>query len=85
MIGGATTSKLHTALKIAPEYEGTVVWMKDASQNAIVASRLLNSEEAPIIASEVKREYEQLRNNTHKQKISHVSLDKARENGLKLF
>ena len=85
MIGGATTSKLHTALKIAPEYEGTVVWMKDASQNAIVASRLLNSEDASIIATELKGEYEQLRNNTHKQEILHVSLDEARENSLKLF
>jgi cobalamin-dependent methionine synthase I len=72
-------------LKIAPEYEGTVVWMKYSSQNAIVASRLLNSEDASIIATELKGEYEQLRNNTHKQEILHVSLDEARENGLKLF
>ena len=42
MIGGATTSKLHTALKIAPVYGGPVIHMKDASQNALVAARLLN-------------------------------------------
>ena len=42
MIGGATTSALHTALKIAPMYRGPVVWIKDASQNSIVASQLLN-------------------------------------------
>ena len=44
MIGGATTSKLHTALKIAPVYGGPVIHMKDASQNALVAARLLNPE-----------------------------------------
>ena len=42
MIGGATTSELHVALKIAPVYEGPVVWLKDASQNALVAARLLS-------------------------------------------
>ena len=42
MIGGATTSKLHTALKIAPVYHGPVIYMKDASLNAPVAARLLN-------------------------------------------
>ena len=42
MIGGATTSALHTALKIAPLYSGPVVWVKDASQNSIIAAQLLN-------------------------------------------
>lgn len=46
MIGGATTSKLHTALKIDPAYGGTVVYLKDASQNAPVAARLLNPDTA---------------------------------------
>ena len=45
MIGGATTSELHVALKIAPVYGGPVVWMKDASQNALVAARLMNEEQ----------------------------------------
>ena len=42
MIGGATTSSLHTALKIAPVYEGPVIHLKDASQNVLVAAKLLN-------------------------------------------
>lgn len=42
MIGGATTSALHTALKIAPRYKGIVVWVKDAAQNTLVANELLN-------------------------------------------
>ena len=45
MIGGATTSKLHTALKIAPVYQGPVVYLQDASQNALVARKLLNEEQ----------------------------------------
>ena len=40
MIGGATTSKLHTALKISPVYNGPVVWVKDAAQNSIVAGEI---------------------------------------------
>lgn len=44
MIGGATTSELHTALRIAPVYSGPVVWMKDASQNVLAASQLLNEQ-----------------------------------------
>jgi 5-methyltetrahydrofolate--homocysteine methyltransferase len=42
MIGGATTSELHTALKIATEYEGPVVWLKDAAQNVMAAQQLLD-------------------------------------------
>ena len=42
MIGGATTSALHTALKIAPLYGGPVIWVKDASQNSILAAQLLS-------------------------------------------
>lgn len=42
MIGGATTSPLHTALKIAPQYDGSVIWVKDASQNAPLAAKFIN-------------------------------------------
>ena len=45
MIGGATTSQLHVALKIAPVYGGPVVWLKDASQNVLVAASLLDNHE----------------------------------------
>ncbi|MBR5804362.1 MAG: methionine synthase [Bacteroidaceae bacterium] len=85
MIGGATTSKLHTALKIAPAYEGTVVWMKDASQNALVGARMLNGEEAKILAKQMADEYEELRKGANNQKSQAVSLDVARKKGLKLF
>ena len=45
LIGGATTSQLHVALKVAPVYGGPVAWMKDASQNSLTAARLLNPKE----------------------------------------
>lgn len=43
MVGGATTSEMHVALKIAPVYSGIVVWVKDAAQNPLVAQRLMNA------------------------------------------
>lgn len=61
MIGGATTSKLHTALKIAPVYGGPVIHMKDASQNALVAARLLNPESSSEFVERLNKEYEELR------------------------
>ena len=76
MIGGATTSELHVALKIAPVYGGPVVWMKDASQNALVAQRLMNDVQATSEALETK--YAQMRNDYHQNKIELVSLKEAR-------
>lgn len=84
LIGGATTSKLHTALKIVPVYDAPVVHLKDASQNAVVASRLLNPEQKSAFAKELKQEYEQLRsNNAPIHNI--VSLEEAQKNKLNLF
>lgn len=54
MIGGATTSKLHTALKIAPVYHAPVVYMKDASLNAPVAARLMNLDLRSAFAEELE-------------------------------
>lgn len=54
MIGGATTSKLHTALKIAPVYHAPVVYMKDASLNAPVAARLMNLDLRSALAEELE-------------------------------
>ena len=85
MIGGATTSKLHTALKIAPVYDAPVIWVKDASQNAIVASRLLNTEESREYALQITKEYEQLRADSAKKEVRLVSLDEAREKRINLF
>ena len=86
MIGGATTSQLHTALKIAPVYNAPVVWMKDASQNALVAARLLNERERPSFVAELNATYDTLRQKADdKATSSPVPLDEAREKGLKLF
>ena len=83
MIGGATTSELHVALKIAPVYGGPVVWMKDASQNAIVAARLMNEELQ--IEQELTEKYQQLREDYQQQQESLVSLEEARKQKQNLF
>ena len=85
MIGGATTSELHVALKIAPVYGGPVVWMKDASQNALVAARLLNAEEEAKMEKELDDTYEQLREEYKQEQEKLLSLDEARKNKLNLF
>ena len=82
MIGGATTSELHVALKIAPVYGGPVVWMKDASQNAIVAARLMADETA--MGRELDEKYEQLRQDYHDEHPQLVTLDEARRQKPKL-
>jgi 5-methyltetrahydrofolate--homocysteine methyltransferase len=83
MIGGATTSELHVALKIAPVYEGPVVWLKDASQNALVAARLMNEEQQ--MEQELETKYQHLRDDYQQQQQSLVSLEEARGKKLKLF
>ena len=85
MIGGATTSKLHTALKIAPVYSGIVAHMKDAAQNATVASRLLNPEAKEKFAAELNKEYESLRLKKADKKVDTVSIEEAQTNKLNLF
>lgn len=85
MIGGATTSRLHTALKIAPVYRGPVVWLRDASQNVLVASRLLNKETRTEYICQLNREYEDLRETTDSRTPQLMSLANARENKLNLF
>lgn len=79
MIGGATTSELHVALKIAPVYGGPVVWMKDASQNALVAARLLNKEEEPQVERELEEKYQHLREEYQQEQQELLSLDEARK------
>ena len=85
MIGGATTSKLHTALKIAPAYQGPVVYLKDASQNAPVAARLLNPATHDTFVKELANEYEALREGNKDKQVKTVSLEEARKNRLNLF
>jgi len=83
MIGGATTSELHVALKIAPVYEGAVVWLKDASQNALVAARLLNEEQQ--VEQELSEKYEHLREEYQQEQDNLLSIEEARRQKLNLF
>lgn len=83
MIGGATTSELHVALKIAPVYSGPVVWMKDASQNPIMAQRLMS--ESTQVAQELHNHYAHMRELYMQKQQQLLSLDEARRNKLKLF
>lgn len=79
LVGGATTSALHTALKLAPVYDGPVVHMKDASQNPIVSATLLNSSERPAYLDSLKEEQKNLRDAYEAKNSSAVSLEEARK------
>lgn len=83
MIGGATTSELHVALRIAPVYGGPVVWMKDASQNPVVAQRLINDEAR--LSEELNENYAHLREQYQQEQQQLLSLDEARRNKQNLF
>ena len=85
MIGGATTSPLHTALKIAPVYDGPVIHLKDASQNALVAARLLNPVQKQEFVEALHQEQEALRQANEAKQVKLVSLEEATEKRLKLF
>ena len=85
MIGGATTSKLHTALKIAPVYHAPVVYMKDASQNALVAAKLLNREQRPAFVEALNEEYQALREKNRQKTVQTVPLAEAQKNKLNLW
>ena len=85
MIGGATTSKLHTALKIAPVYHAPVVYMKDASLNAPVAARLMNLDLRGTFAEELESEYRELREKNKTKQVKTVSLEEAQKNKLNLW
>ena len=85
MIGGATTSQLHVALKIAPLYDAPVVWVKDASVNPSIAAALLNDKEREHFCKELDATYEKLRAGYKEEQQKVMSLSKARENKLNLF
>jgi 5-methyltetrahydrofolate--homocysteine methyltransferase len=79
MVGGATTSKLHTAVKVAPEYDHPVVYVKDASLSAGVASKLANRNSD--FFDNLKEEYGHLREvNAGRKKREYISLEEARKN-----
>ena len=83
MIGGATTSELHVALKIAPVYGGPVVWLKDASQNPLVAQRLMS--DVDDYSKELDKEYAQMRKQYHQEQQQLLSLDEARKKKPQFF
>ncbi|MCW5907163.1 MAG: hypothetical protein KIS94_04835 [Chitinophagales bacterium] len=82
LIGGATTSKIHTAVKIAPAYSGNVVHVLDASKSVTVASSLLSDDQQEKFSTEVKAEYAELRDAHAKRRsdVEYVSLEEARKN-----
>ena len=85
MVGGATTSPLHTALKIAPIYNGPVIHLKDASQNALVASKLLNTDLKEEYIRTLHQEQASLRLANEERQVKLVSFEEASTKGLKLF
>ena len=85
MIGGATTSALHTALKIAPLYSGPVIWVRDASQNSIVAAQLLNPATCDSFVAALRADQQALRDGYADKQPSLASLQEARANRLDLF
>ncbi len=86
MIGGATTSRAHTAVKIAPEYKETVVHVNDASRAVTVASNLLQAETKEGYVKAIREEYDKLREgylNRSRDK-NYLSIEEARKNKLQL-
>ena len=86
MIGGATTSRAHTAVKIAPEYKETVVHVNDASRAVTVASNLLQKETKENYVKAIREEYDNLREgylNRSRDK-NYLSIEQARKNKLQI-
>ena len=86
LIGGATTSKIHTAVKIEPRFGRPVIHVKDASKSVAVVSALLSEEQKDNYVREVKEDYESLRNKyaEAKEEVSYLSLGQARANALQM-
>jgi 5-methyltetrahydrofolate--homocysteine methyltransferase len=86
LIGGATTSRIHTAVKIDPVYDGPVVHVLDASRSVPVASELINPNSRENFKTRVKQEYSQLRTDHEgrKQTKSYITLRDARNNKVKI-
>lgn len=83
IIGGATTSKIHTALKIEPNYSGSVIYGFDASKTVEICKKLLGENREEFIKS-IKEDYENQRNNYNLVERNMVPLEKAKENRLKI-
>lgn len=86
LIGGATTSRIHTAVKIAPKYSNTTVHILDASKSVGVISNLLNAKTNKEFSKAITGEYEKLREDHYKKNFArdYITLDAARKNRLKI-
>ncbi len=86
LIGGATTSRIHTAVKIDPVYSGPVVHVLDASRSVPVASEFINPDTRGAFKSRVKEEYVKLRSEHEgrQQAKNYISLPEARKNKVKI-
>jgi 5-methyltetrahydrofolate--homocysteine methyltransferase len=82
LIGGATTSRAHTAVKVDKKYHGPVIWVKDASRSVPVVAALLSDEQRPGLLADVKADYDSLRARHDARKDAKVILPiaAAREN-----
>jgi 5-methyltetrahydrofolate--homocysteine methyltransferase len=82
LIGGATTSRMHTAVKIAPEFERGVVHVLDASRSVTVVGQLLNTDQKPEFLRAIKTEYQKLKEDfTNKRSVKqYLSLGQAQDN-----
>ncbi|KAB8156039.1 methionine synthase [Kordia sp. TARA_039_SRF] len=86
LIGGATTSKAHTAVKIDPEYKNAVVHVNDASRAVTVVGDLLNKKKSKTYREQLKKDYDEFREKflKRKQKKSYISLEAARAKKYKI-
>jgi len=83
MIGGATTSRMHTAVKIAPQYDDGVVHVLDASRSVTVAGSLLNKEQKPAFLQNLKTEYDKLAEDFGNKRSTkqYIKFEEAQQNG----
>jgi 5-methyltetrahydrofolate--homocysteine methyltransferase len=86
LIGGATTSRMHTAVKIAPEYGNGVVHVLDASRSVTVAGSLLSDEQKPEFLENINREYEKLKIDFDKKRTAkqYLTYEQARQNKMQI-
>ncbi len=86
LIGGATTSRMHTAVKIAPEYDHGVMHVLDASRSVTVAGSLLSKEQKPDFLNNIKKEYSRLKEDFGNKRMvkNYLPLSQAQENKVKI-
>jgi 5-methyltetrahydrofolate--homocysteine methyltransferase len=86
LIGGATTSRMHTAVKIAQQYDNGVIHVLDASRSVTVAGSLLNKEQKPEFLTGIKKEYDKLKEDFANKKVvkNYLSFSEAQKNTAKI-